>query len=169
MNRHEEPIVGRTIIATQDKYTTDSNGNSGYRYKKGHRFVIVERKLSDNWPRHGIWKVKVRRILDSGEVDLYLKGWWTLTNFDYTDGEYNMNTTLQIESNRPAIVQEITTANGKRENVGSIYRFDRRSDAEAWTKEQIVNTIRADNVYREFAIFVEVAVAQASEPPVVFK
>ena len=76
------------------------------------------------------------------------------------------DTMLKLTVNRPAIAWE-TSITGER--IGEPHHFTSENDAQAYAKEQIIESIRKENKYRTFSIFVEKSVARATEPPVTFE
>jgi hypothetical protein len=137
----ESPLYSGNYVQTYQVrvYKVDPYSNYGW-----------ETKPENNW-----WSVEKLKIVERNGVP-------------YDEGDKNM-TRLAIAMDRPALVQEITTVDGKRTNVGVALAFKNETEAQAYAKEQIVNTVRDKNDYREFAIFVEKSVARAKEPPVVFE
>jgi hypothetical protein len=107
----------------------------------------------------------------SQKVSVGNGSWYTSKNFQNLTQE--AKPVLQIEANRPAIVKEFVEhakdGEVKREYIGEAKEFASQSLARLYCQHEITNSIRKDNLYRRFAIFVEQSVAQAKEPQIEFK
>lgn len=107
------------------------------------------------------------------EQKVYLKGNPGLGYYGkhFEKVEAIMNT-MQIEMDRPTFAQEFTetTVDGKavRSYIGEPIPFDNYNSATVYTSNEISNSIRKDNTYRKFAIFVEKSIAQAKKPEIEF-
>ena len=79
---------------------------------------------------------------------------------------------LALESNDPCIVQEIkeTVKDGKTvvENIGDPIPMDNMSAARIYTTEQITQSIREKNEYRQFYIYQRRHIARAKKPEIEF-
>lgn len=80
---------------------------------------------------------------------------------------------LQIAADRPCLVFELDTdaATGKLtvKDAKKAKAFDSMTLAKAWVEEQIVTSIRENNVYPKYSVYEERFVGRAEKPPVVFE
>ena len=82
--------------------------------------------------------------------------------------------TIMIESNDPVFVQEFTEVlkDGEtvRENIGDVIPMKNIAAARTYTSNEISNSIREKNIYRQFEIykFQRLAIARAKKPEIEF-
>lgn len=107
---------------------------------------------------------------------LHLKGvprQYTAKHFTLVRKGIPIVPTLQIEVDRPCLVFELDTdADTGKTSVKDIKKakpFDSMSKAKAWVEEQIVTSIRENNVYPKYSVYEERFVGRAEKPPVVFE
>lgn len=80
--------------------------------------------------------------------------------------------TLQLDVDRPCLVFELEVdADGKKsvKDPKKGKPFDSMSLAKAWVEEQIVTSIRENNVYPQYSVYEERFIGRAEKPPVVFE
>lgn len=123
---------------------------------KGSFYVIMRSRLKvtgDRYNRHSATSFNLNTKGSSGVIEM-------------------PSTILSIDTDRPCLVFELDTAeNGKTtpKDIKNAKAFDSMREAKAWVEEQIVTSIRENNVYPKYSVYEERFVGRAEKPPVVFE
>jgi predicted GTPase len=154
---HEPIEAGDTVVYI---------GNRSSTFEKGQTLVVGEigNPNSESVYIGGAYTVKyTQNFYERGYgVKRSMKNW----------KKVEKSAVLALETNRPVIVQEIseTLVDGKATivNVGDPIDLESLSAARVFTANEISNSIREKNVYRQFRIYQEHSIARAKKPEIEF-